>query len=242
MAWTKANPSNNELLVNFPAQCRANWDALELGTDASLLITNAKIAAAAGIVDSKLAQITTAGKISGAAITLLPNIPAGAGEIPIVNLPTIVTAGKVSGAAITLLPNLPAGAGVIPTANLPSPVFSFAVVIDGGGTAITTGKKIRVVFDFACTLTQYTLVADVAGAIVIDINRSTYGDFPTTVSMPGAGKEPTIAATNQKSQDTNISDWTSVAVVAGNVLEFEVDSCTTITNCTVGLKYTRTLS
>ena len=87
MAWVKTNPSNDELLVNFPSQCRANWEALELGTDASLLITNAKVHTSAGIVDTKLAQITTASKVSGAALTLLPNIPAGAGLIPIANIP-----------------------------------------------------------------------------------------------------------------------------------------------------------
>lgn len=48
-------------------------------------ITNANIAAAAAIIDSKLAQITSGGKVSGAAITLLTSIPSGAGILPGVN-------------------------------------------------------------------------------------------------------------------------------------------------------------
>ncbi|MFA5160246.1 MAG: hypothetical protein WC484_07075 [Candidatus Omnitrophota bacterium] len=87
MAWVATNPSNDELLINFPAQCRANWDALALGTDAALLITNAKVHPSAGIVDTKLAQITTAAKVSGAALCLFPNIPGSAGLIPIANIP-----------------------------------------------------------------------------------------------------------------------------------------------------------
>ena len=54
MAWDKDNPANDDLLINHPANQRANNAALELGTDASLQITNAKVAAGAAIVESKL--------------------------------------------------------------------------------------------------------------------------------------------------------------------------------------------
>ena len=118
-------------------------------------------------------------------------------------------------------------------------IGTISVIIDGGGSAITTGKKAQVEISFACILSRYTMIADQAGTIVIDINRSIYSNFPTTASICGSGKECTIAATNQKSQDTDISNWTSVEIAAGDVLEFEVDSCTTITRCTLSLKYAR---
>ena len=85
MAFSATIPTNDELLTNFPALCRANWDGIVLGTDANLLITNAKIAAGAGIVDTKLAQITTASKVHGTAITGLASLPAGAGVVPDAN-------------------------------------------------------------------------------------------------------------------------------------------------------------
>lgn len=91
MAWNAAVPSDDGLLINAPGQIRANWDALALGTDSSLLITNAKISSSAAIVDTKLAQITTAGKVSGAALTSLANIPAGAGTVPLANIPSTLT-------------------------------------------------------------------------------------------------------------------------------------------------------
>ena len=57
-------------------------------------ITNTEINSAAAIVDTKLAQITTASKVSGAALTSLASIPAGAGVIPEANLPVVAVTGK----------------------------------------------------------------------------------------------------------------------------------------------------
>jgi len=88
-AWDATKPSDSEKLKDTPAQLRANWAAIALGTDPALTITNAKVAADAAIVDTKLAAITTAGKVSGAALTLLANTPSGAGRLPRANTPLI---------------------------------------------------------------------------------------------------------------------------------------------------------
>lgn len=48
-------------------------------------ITNANVAAGASITDTKLAQITTAAKVSGASLTVLGNVPTGAGRVPSLN-------------------------------------------------------------------------------------------------------------------------------------------------------------
>lgn len=84
-AWNTSLPANNTLLKDFPAQCRANWEAIQLGTDINLQVTNAKVASNASIADSKLATITTAGKVNATAIVGLPSMPAGAGVLPIAN-------------------------------------------------------------------------------------------------------------------------------------------------------------
>jgi hypothetical protein len=60
-------------------------------------IVNADIDASAAIADTKLAQISTAGKVSGAALTGLASIPSGAGVIPAANVPLPV---KATGAEI----------------------------------------------------------------------------------------------------------------------------------------------
>ena len=87
MAWDKTKPENDMLLINFPPACRANWDALELLTDPALQITNDKVAPGAGIEDTKLAQITSANKVHGSAITGLSSIPSAAGVLPTENSP-----------------------------------------------------------------------------------------------------------------------------------------------------------
>ena len=153
-------------------------------------IVNADIKSDAAIVDTKLAQITTANKVSITALTGLT--------------------GTIS------------------------------LIIDGGGATITTGIKADLEIPFACTLTQYTLLADQSGAIKIDIWKDTYANYPPTNDDSICdGKEPEIAASGTKAQDTDISDWTTVAVTAGNTLRFNVDSCTSITRALLSLKYTR---
>ena len=87
MAWDKNSIQNDELLINAPALLRTNFEALELGTDAVLQITNAKVAGAAGIVDAKLAQITTASKVHGTSLTGLASVLATAGVLPDANSP-----------------------------------------------------------------------------------------------------------------------------------------------------------
>lgn len=67
---------------NIVSNAAIAYSKLNLATS----IVNADIGAAAAIVDTKLAQITTASKVSGAAITLLTSLPSGAGVIPVANL------------------------------------------------------------------------------------------------------------------------------------------------------------
>lgn len=66
------------------AEHNSNFDTIY--NEFNGLISNANISGSAGITDSKLAQLTTAGKVSGAAVTLLTSLPSGAGIIPTANL------------------------------------------------------------------------------------------------------------------------------------------------------------
>lgn len=80
------------VIVNSDISASAAIDYSKLAL--ALGIVNADISATAAIVDTKLATIATAGKVSGAALTLLANIPAGAGLIPAANLPSAPTTNK----------------------------------------------------------------------------------------------------------------------------------------------------
>lgn len=127
----------------------------------------------------------------------------------------------------------------MPTTAVPATVESIQFVIDGGGSTITTGIKGDLEIPFACTIQQATLLADQSGAIVIDIWKDTYANFPPvdgdsiTASAP-----PTIAASGTKSQDSVLTGWNK-SIAAGSTLRFNVDSVTSITRATLALKVAR---
>lgn len=121
--------------------------------------------------------------------------------------------------------NLPAvGSGLTQTVNF---------VIDGAGTAIATGIKGDVVLDFACTVTKWTVLADQSGSITVNVWRSTYAGFPPVSG--GLLGSPAISGA-AKAQSGAIS-W---AIVAGDVLRFNVASAATIQRVTVALTISRT--
>ena len=118
-------------------------------------------------------------------------------------------------------------------------VASIQIVIDGGGSAITTGVKGFLEVPFACTINRVTMLADQSGSIVVDIWKDTYANYPPTdADSITASAVPTISATT-KSQDTTLTGWTT-AIAAGDILGFNVDSITTVTRVTLALKVTKT--
>lgn len=112
--------------------------------------------------------------------------------------------------------------------------------IDGNGAVITTGVAgVGLRVPFACTINSVTLLASPSGSIVIDIWKDTYANFPPTVSDSiCASAKPTISS-GVKSEDTTLTGWTT-SIAAGDVLYFNVDSCSTITNVVLILKVTKT--
>lgn len=71
--------------VIIAAQHNADYDVIYQDYNGN--ITTANLSASADIVDTQLAQITSASKVSGASLTLFPNIPSSAGLIPTANIP-----------------------------------------------------------------------------------------------------------------------------------------------------------
>jgi hypothetical protein len=106
-------------------------------------------------------------------------------------------------------------------------------IIDGDGAAITTGIKGHVVIDADYTVTGWTVIADQSGSIVVDINRASFTNFPTTSSIAGT-ELPTLSGA-QKAEDLTLSSWTTT-LNARDVLEFEVDSASTVELVTIALR------
>lgn len=108
-------------------------------------------------------------------------------------------------------------------------------LIDGGGSAISTGVKgdIEIPDDFE--IERVTLLADQSGSIQIDIWQDTYANYPPTDADSITGSNTPAISSSTKSQDSSLTGWTT-GLTAGSILRFNVDSCTTITRCTISLK------
>jgi len=113
---------------------------------------------------------------------------------------------------------------------------AFGITIDGGGSAISTGSKGYIVVPFSGTITGWTILGNASGSIVVDIKKATYAAFPTTASIAGTEK-PTLASA-QKNQDLTLTTWTT-SVTAGDIIEFVVDSSSTVTRVNVAILVTK---
>ncbi len=118
-------------------------------------------------------------------------------------------------------------------------VASLTFIIDGGGSAITTGQKGHLEIPFACTINQVTMLADQSGSIVVDIWKQAYADFPPEDANSITASAPLTITTAQKSQDATLNGWTK-AIAAGDCIAFNVDSVTDIERVTISLKVTKT--
>ena len=107
-------------------------------------------------------------------------------------------------------------------------------VIDGGGSAITTGEKGHLEIPYACTIQRVTTLADQSGSIVVDLWVDTYANFaPTDVDSITASAPPTLS-TAQAAQDSTLTGWTT-SLSAGDIIAYNVDSASTVTRVTISL-------
>lgn len=204
---------------------------ITLGTDLSGSGTGAIAATIVNdaVTYAKMQNVSATDKVLGRST-------AGAGdveEIPCTAAGRALLAGANAAAQLTTL-----GVGAI--GQLATIAAGFTVGIDGGGSAITTGLKLYVEMPFAMTVTGWTIVADQAGAIVIDIWKDTYANFPPDVADTIAGTEkPTLSGPAQKNQDLTLTTWSTLAIAQGDVLAFNVDSASTVEFVAVTIRGTR---
>lgn len=107
-------------------------------------------------------------------------------------------------------------------------------VIDGGGSAITTGQKGHVEIPFDCLIERASIVADQSGDCVVDIWVDTYANFPPADADSITAAAPPTLSTAQKAQDSTLTGWTKT-LTQGQWMTFNVDSAATVTRVTVSL-------
>lgn len=108
-------------------------------------------------------------------------------------------------------------------------------IIDGGTTTIATGEQGFIPIPKNATITEWTLLADQSGSIVIDIWKDTYANYPpvNADSITGSAK-PTITSST-KARSSTLTGWTT-SITADDILGFEVESVTNLRRVTVYLK------
>lgn len=112
---------------------------------------------------------------------------------------------------------------------------SIIAQFDGGGYALATGLKARVQIPFDCTITGWTIITNVSGSAVVDVWKDTYANYsPTVADSITASAKPTVT-TSDKATSTTLTGWTT-SVTAGDILIFNIDSCSTITGLTISLQ------
>lgn len=115
---------------------------------------------------------------------------------------------------------------------------AIGVSIDGGGSAISTGVKGEIFVPNACTVTEWTLLADQSGSIVIDVWVDSYANYPPTDADSITAAAPPTLSSVTKNQSSSLTGWTT-SIAAGSTIRWNVDSATTVTRATLLLKVTQ---
>lgn len=108
------------------------------------------------------------------------------------------------------------------------------VIIDGAGSPLDTGIKGDAVIDRPCTITAWTLLADVSGDAVVDVWKDSYAGAPPDVADSITGTSPPTLIGQVKARDTALDGW-ATAVDPGDVLRFNVDSASAVGRLTLAL-------
>lgn len=117
---------------------------------------------------------------------------------------------------------------------------SISFIIDGGGSAISTGVVGDLLVPYACTISSASLLADQSGSIVVDVWKKAFATSspPTVANTITASALPTLSSA-QSEQDTTLTGWTT-AVSANDMLRFNVNSAATVTRVTLAMECDKT--
>ena len=149
-------------------------------------------------------------------------------------------------AANTVFAGPTSGAAADPTfralvrADLPTDYETMNLLIDGGGSAITTGVKADIDFEDDFTIEAWRILPDQSGYLTVDLWVDTWANYPPTdADSITNGHEPALDG-EAKAEDTDLSDWGDTTIAAGQTLRVNVDSASTVTRATLALKLLRT--
>jgi hypothetical protein len=113
------------------------------------------------------------------------------------------------------------------------------VVVDGGGATITTGVKADLCLPYSLKISDWTLIAEPTGSILIGVWDTPYASAPPTVAnaMHTGETGPYIIA-GIKNQATTAA-WGAPTGTTGDILRVYVDSVSSVQVASLSLGYFR---
>ena len=113
------------------------------------------------------------------------------------------------------------------------------VGIDGLGYVPDIGVVVDIIVPYDMTITKWTLIANVAGSIVIDLWKDTYANFPPTIVDTIAGSDkPTLAGVIINNSSA-LTGW-NTTWNDGDIVRVNIDSVSILTRVVLTISYTRT--
>lgn len=86
---------------------------------------------------------------------------------------------------------------------------------DGAGVALVAGQTVRGTAMTAMTITDATVLADIAGNCTVAIWKDTYANYPPTIADSIVGGAPPTLAGVDKNVDSTLTGW-ATSVAAGD--------------------------
>lgn len=114
-------------------------------------------------------------------------------------------------------------------------VGTIGLVLDGGGSTITTGYKSFTTAAFSGEILSYTVLADRTGSIVIDVWKDTYANYPLTSGDSICATNKVTLATGIKNTDSTLTSWIKTFSVGDN-FGFNVDSVSGVQKISLTLR------
>ena len=121
---------------------------------------------------------------------------------------------------------------------------TIGVYVSNGTSTITTGIKGRRVIPYDCEVVEWIVTGSTSGSITWDINWGKTSAWPNalaSVGFSGNGSAPQLGTTASQSYVLIPTAWTKSGFSAGDIIQFEIDSVSKITDCELALKIRRTL-
>jgi hypothetical protein len=125
----------------------------------------------------------------------------------------------------------------------PSQVCGLEFEIGDNVNVIPTGHALYFEVPFAMTVTEWTILGDQSGSIVLDLRKCTYAQFDAGSTHPVSGDSivasaPPLISGATKNQSTTLTGWTT-SWSAGDIIELYVTSAATLTQAAVSIRGTR---